>query len=198
MEKIKILLIEDNIKSIDQIKKKLSNSRFQVLSADSQKRAEDIIKVEPIKICLVELNVGEDGGLKICRELKDLDSLLKIIIMTDKPDHESAVEAMRNGAFDFIVKNLSGDQLLIKLENALNFQESESNEIKNDDGYGIILICHHAMIKEGFENFCRTYSEYKLIQNIHSVEFIKANSFSLNAKIVLICQTCNSLCSEKP
>ena len=198
MEKIKILLIDDDKVAVREIEQKLDNSEFILIAADSQKEAEEFIRTQDIRLCLIEQFLKNDDGIKICRELKDIDSLLKIILINNDPGYENAVEAMRNGAFDYISKKLESDQLKKRIKIALNLQGSEILQKKKFEGHGIVLICHHSMVREGFENFSKTYPEYTLLYNIHSVDFLKKKDFNLNTSLVLICQTCNKKCDKEP
>jgi DNA-binding NarL/FixJ family response regulator len=198
-QKAQLLLIDDEPAVRETFKLWLEEEGYQVHTAASSVEALDILKQNSIAVCLIDLKMKEENGLHIGTDLKKIDSLLKIIILTGYPSYETAVDAMKMGIFDYISKSMENEDILKKIENAVEVRHSEisGKGLPEDDQKGIVLVCHHAMIKEGFENFCREEPEYVLMHTYHSVEYIKSSDFNNKASLVLICRPCNQHCIDR-
>ena len=188
-----ILLVDDEQEVLDSFKLWLEDAGYEVFTARTKKEAVEVLGEYSIAVCLIDLRIKEEDGLRVSRDLKKTDALLKIIIITGYPTYESAIDAMKMGIFDYVSKNQEQAEILEKVENAF---ESHQNEIAAKTGMpgtrrNIILVCQHMMIKEGFDNFCREEPAYKLLHTYPSVDYIKAADFNNQAALVLVCTTCN-------
>lgn len=140
------------------------------------------------------------GGLQLGSELLTLDKFLKIIIITDSPDHESSIDTGKSDFFDYIDKAMDNEMMLSKIHQAVDLQKSKlkinENPLKNK--INIILLEHHFMSKDGLENFCQDNPKFCLLNAYHSYENIKKNDFNLNADLILICASSNQEFLKKP
>jgi DNA-binding NarL/FixJ family response regulator len=195
-----LLLIDDELTIRESFKLWLEREGYQVHTAATSAEALDILKKNSIAVCLIDLKMKDENGLQIGKDLKKFDSLLKTIILTGYPSYETAVDAMKIGVFDYISKSMENEDILKKIENAIDVRRSEiaAKGEPTDRQKSIILVCHHVMIKEGFENFCREEPEYRLMHTYHSVDYIKSSDFNNKASLVLICRTCNQHCVDQP
>ncbi|MCK4762299.1 MAG: response regulator [Candidatus Aminicenantes bacterium] len=188
-----LLLIDDEQDVMDSLKLWLEDEGYEVHTATSKARALEVLQESTIGVCLIDLKMKDEDGLRISRDLKKTDALLKIIILTGYPSYESAIDAMKMGIFDYVSKEQEKSEILEKIENAV---DARQNEIAAKTGMpgnrkNIILVCQHMMIKEGFENFCREETGYKLLHTYATVDFIKNSDFNSQAALVLLCTTCN-------
>ena len=199
-QKSRLLLIDDDPSVLESFKRWLENEGYQLYTAASKEEALTVLKEQNIAVCLIDLKMDEEDGLQISAQLKKVDSLLKIIIITGYPSYETAIDAMKMGVFDYVSKASESKDILKKIEDALDVRKNEIASKKLPDGSqkDIILVCHHMMIKEGFENFCRENPDYRLAHTYHSVEYIKSSAFNNNAELVLICRTCNQEGFDQP
>lgn len=192
-KRTQLLLIDDDPSVLESFKRWLDREGYILHTAVSKSEALQILKEHPVAVCLIDLKMEGEDGLQISVELKKIDSLLKLIIITGYPSYETAIDAMKMGVFDYISKSSESREILRKIENAASARELEiaSKQAADGDRKDIILVCHHMMIKEGFENFCREHPEYRLTHTYHSFDYIKSTDFNNNAALVLICRTCN-------
>lgn len=195
-----ILLVDDEQAVLDSFKLWLEEEGYEVYTATTKKKALEILEEYTIAVCLIDLRMKDEDGLRISKELKKTDAFLKIIILTGYPTYESAIDAMKMGIFDYISKSQEQHEILEKIQNAF---ETRQNEIAAKTGMpgtrkNIVLVCQHMMIKEGFENFCREETSYKLLHTYPSVDYIKGSDFNNQAALVLLCMTCNQKRLQKP
>ena len=200
MENPCLLLVDDDQDVLQTFKLWLEEEGYSVYTATSQKEALTVLEEYPIAVCLIDLKMKDEDGLQISRELKKTDDLLNIIIITGYPTYETAIDAMKMGFFDYISKSSESREILERIEKAVEARQKEIT-VKTGGAEGrqnIILVCHHAMIKEGFEKFCRDEPIYNLMHAYHSFDYIKKSDFNNKASLVLVCVPCNQDHLENP
>lgn len=199
-QKPRLLLIDDDPSVLESFKRWLEAEGYHLYTAASKEEAFKVLKEQNIAVCLIDLKMEEEDGLQISAQLKKVDSLLKIIIVTGYPSYETAIDAMKMGIFDYVSKASEGKDILKKIEGAVEARNNEiaSKQEPTGNQKDIILVCHHMMIKEGFDNFCREQQDYRLTHTYHSVDYIKSSDFNNNAELVLICRTCNQEGLDQP
>jgi len=201
MTKKPVILVVDDEPAIRQaFKLWLEEQGYPVYTASCQAEAIRVLEEYPIALCLIDLKLKDENGLEISQELKKRDSLLKIIILTAYPSYNSAIDAVKMGIYDYIPKSMDQDDILEKIKDALNNRQEEIDSItcQTAGWRKMILVCHHMMIKEGFQNFCRDEPQFSLTHTYHSVDYIKTSDFNNQAGLVLICKTCNQKEIEHP
>ncbi|MCP5049228.1 MAG: response regulator [bacterium] len=188
-----LLMIDDDTSVLETFRFWLEGEGYLLHTASSKEEALKLLQDHPVAVCLIDLKLAEENGLEISRELKRFDSLLKVIIITGYPSFQTAIDAMKMGFFDYASKSSENRDILKKIQNAVSVRQEEISSKEDHSGKhkSIILVCHHAMIKEGFENFCREHPEYRLSHSYHSFDYIKPGDFNSSASLVLICHTCS-------
>ena len=74
---------------------------------------------EPYDLVLTDLKMGNQDGLAVLRRVKEVSPLTEVVVMTAFGTIESAVEAMRGGAYDYIQKPFSEEELAVKVDRAI-------------------------------------------------------------------------------
>jgi DNA-binding NarL/FixJ family response regulator len=192
-EKPCLLIIDDDPEVLKSLQLWLKNEGYSVFTAFDQKQALETIKKESIAVCLIDMRLKNEDGLHVSTDLKSLDEHLRIIMITAYPTHESAVEAMKAGVFDYLSKSTDNDAILRKIRNAVEERDHDIARKKNGakSKSKIILVGHHVLVREGLENFFRENPEYCLQHTYTSCDYIKKSDFNLDAALVLICASCN-------
>jgi len=199
-EKPQLLIVDDDPEVLKSLQIWLKNEGFKVFTASDKNQAKEIIKKENIAVCLVDLRLKNEDGLRVSAELKSLDELVRIIIITGYPTYESAIDAMKTGIFDYLSKSTDNDAILRKINTAVEERDRELAQKEDGDKNksNIILIGHHMLVKEGLENFFSENTEYCLLHTYHAFDYVKKSDFNLEAALVLICASCNHMFLENP
>ena len=114
----KILLIEDQDSYRLTLEQALGEEH-DVRAVESGERAVEVAASEPMDLVITDLKLGGMTGLEVIRRLKRADPYLEAIVMTAYATVETAVEAMKEGAYDYITKPFSLDEFQLLVSNAL-------------------------------------------------------------------------------
>ena len=116
------LLIADDDESLRRVLEfQLREAGYQVLTAPDGLAALDIFTNQDIACLITDLRMPQLSGLELLRRVNAANHETPVIVITAFGDVETAVEAMRGGAFDFITKPFNREQILLTLEKALRF-----------------------------------------------------------------------------
>jgi len=199
-EKPQLLIVDDDPEVRKTLQLWLKNEGYMVFTAANREQAREAVKKENIAVCLVDLRLKNEDGLRIGAELKSLDELLRIIIITGYPTYESAIDAMKTGIFDYLSKSTDNDAILSKIKAAVKDRDRAlaRQEEGDKNRIHIILIGHHLLVKEGLENFFHENKEYCLLHTYHAFDYIKKSDFNLEVALMLVCAPCNHVFLENP
>jgi len=115
----KILVVDDEMRIREGCRDVLSQQGFEVASADSGKKGLDMIAREHFDIILLDLMMPEISGLEVLPEVKASHPDTVVIVITGYATIEHSIEAMKSGAFDFIPKPFSPEQLKVVVSKAI-------------------------------------------------------------------------------
>lgn len=113
----KILIADDESFICDNLERILREDHYRTAVAQTGQAALDILRQEAIDLVFLDLNLPDIHGLEILRTVKQLDPDLLVIIITGYASVESAVQALKLGAYDYIKKPFKADviKLIVKL-----------------------------------------------------------------------------------
>lgn len=114
-----ILIVEDDITYGMMLKTWLGKKGFQVASASSIARAQKHIEAESVDLILSDLRLPDKDGIDLLKWLAECGLQIPLIMMTGYADIQSAVQAMKLGARDYVAKPVNPDELLKKMNEAL-------------------------------------------------------------------------------
>lgn len=115
-----LLIVEDDITYGMMLKTWLGKQGFQVVSADSVARARKQIEAGKIDLILSDLRLPDRDGTELLKWMEERGRQIPLIIMTGYADIQSAVQAMKLGARDYVPKPVRPDELLRKISEALD------------------------------------------------------------------------------
>ena len=117
-----ILVVEDKESMAEMLKETLEAEGYKVISASDGTEGINYLKEGKIDLVLTDLKVPKKSGIAILKTSKEENPLVPVIIMTAFGSVETAVAAMKEGAFDFITKPFDTDHLLMLIRRALETQ----------------------------------------------------------------------------
>ena len=133
----KILIIDDESFIRENVERILGDDGFQVCAAANGIEARRIVAEGEIDLALLDLNLGTENGIDVLKTLKEIDPDLLVIIITGYGSVESAVDALKLGAFHYMKKPFKADALRVIVKLALQTQtlKREVRSLKRADGF---------------------------------------------------------------
>ena len=120
-----LLIVEDERATREGLRSAMEDE-FDVYTAASQSEALAILKSEPIQLLLTDLRLGGDSGMELLDAALALPHPPVAIMMTAYGSVDTAVEAMRRGAWHFVTKPLNLDEVEMQLKRALRSRSLET------------------------------------------------------------------------
>ncbi|MCD4743436.1 MAG: sigma-54 dependent transcriptional regulator [Desulfobacteraceae bacterium] len=120
-----VLIVDDEEMIIESLEGILSDDGFEVLHAFNGYEALKKIEIESPDIVLLDIWMPGMDGIETLKEIKKNHPTLPVIMITGHGSIESAVDATKAGAFDFLEKPLSINRVMLTINNALNFRRLE-------------------------------------------------------------------------
>jgi DNA-binding NtrC family response regulator len=111
MEVAKILVVDDEPSILKLLKEALTQWGYQVGCVGTGAEALEAIRTELFDAAITDIRMPEMSGLDLLREIKRHDDSIEVVIMTGYPTIASAVEALKEGAYDYLSKPLILDEL---------------------------------------------------------------------------------------
>ena len=129
-EKAKILIIDDEVNLLDVLATVVANEGYSVKSTNFPDKAESMIDKHDFDLILTDLKMEPIDGMSLLRYAKRKDPNTQVLMMTAFGTIETAIEALKAGAFDYIVKPFKLENIKLFIRRAL---EHRATIIENDN-----------------------------------------------------------------
>jgi len=130
----KVLIVDDEKLMRISLESQLKKEGYDVKSMDNAIDGLKIIKSEEFDVVLTDLRLSGMSGIDFLKEIKKYNQEIIVVIMTAYGTLESAVSAIKEGAYDYIAKPFSTDELIIKFQRALHHKNTaaEVNRLRKE------------------------------------------------------------------
>jgi two-component system, NtrC family, response regulator GlrR len=129
----KILVVDDDKNLLELLKIRLESANYEVVAVLREENATNEMKNQVFDLSIIDLQLFNMDGISLMEELHLINPEMPVIILTAYGSIESAVEAMRRGAFNYLTKPFDPRELLFQIENAFE-KRRLTNEIKRLKG----------------------------------------------------------------
>ncbi len=116
----KILIAEDDPGIQTMIRILLKRDGHEAVSAEDGLKALELIKRDAFDLVLTDLRMPHVDGMYLLRAVKEREPSMPVIVLTAYATRETAIEALKFGAFDYIAKPFTISELMTTVERALN------------------------------------------------------------------------------
>lgn len=134
--KLKIMVVDDDKDVCEYLRQLLKEEGFKVKATTDSTQVIGLLKKDRYHLVLLDLKMPKLGGLELMRQIRKMDSDIIVIILTAYPSVESAVETMKQDAFDYLQKPFKVEELREVITNAVrakglltNLEERLNREI---------------------------------------------------------------------
>jgi two-component system response regulator GlrR len=152
----RILIVDDDVSVLKVLQLRLESQQYAVVAATETREAKKRLEEETFDIALFDLRLAEGSGIELMKSIRDIDPDLPVIILTAFGTIESAVEAMKEGAYSYLTKPFDYRELLVQIRNGIE-KSKLSREIKRlrnllrADFEGQSIIGHSEAMKRVFD-----------------------------------------------
>jgi DNA-binding NtrC family response regulator len=123
VSRARVLIVDDEPDMVENCSRILARAGYTCQTATDSPTALALLEEAPPDLLLTDLKMPGMDGMELLRRAHDLDPGLPVIMITAFATIESAVAAIKEGAFDYLPKNFSVDQLSMAVERALRHRE---------------------------------------------------------------------------
>ncbi len=137
-EKAHILVVDDDRGHLAMLNTLLTGWGYAVSSSSNGERAVELCREGPYDLVLMDVRMPGKSGLEALREIKDFNPAIPVLIMTAYSGVEDAVQAIKEGAFDYLTKPLDFTKLKVSLRNIFEFSnlQEENARLRQSLGSG--------------------------------------------------------------
>jgi DNA-binding NtrC family response regulator len=113
-----VMLVDDEVPFVETMTKRLSKRQLLILPAYSGRQALEKLEKNSVDVVILDVKMPGMDGIETLREIKKIYPLVEVIMLTGHATIETAVEGMRLGAFDYLMKPCEIEELLAKVNEA--------------------------------------------------------------------------------
>jgi len=127
---INILLVDDEIPFLETMTKRLAKRKFITASASGGHEAIKLLeKNDDLEVVILDVKMPEMGGLQTLKIIRQRFPLVEVIMLTGHATIESAIEGMKLGAFDYLMKPCDMEELISKVCEAAKKKKRHKEKI---------------------------------------------------------------------
>jgi DNA-binding NtrC family response regulator len=127
MEQINVLVVDDEQDVLQTLKSMLDELNFNPLIAQNGDKAMEIIEKNNIDVVLSDIYMPETDGFELLKNVRAFDKEIVFLMITGKPTIETAVQSIREGAYDYITKPFDMEDLRIKINRCIEKKRLSHN-----------------------------------------------------------------------
>ena len=130
MEKIKMMLVDDEERFLSTTKKLLNKKGYEALTAISGAEALDKLRTENVHVVILDVKMPGMDGIETLKAIKKFHPMVEVIMLTGHATAESAVEGLKAGATDYLMKPTDVKELIMKAEEAFEKRQRLEEKIR--------------------------------------------------------------------
>ena len=130
MKEMKIMLVDDEERFLSTTKKLLARKGIDVLTATSGLEALEILREHNVHVVILDVKMPGMDGIATLKQIKRQYPMIEVILLTGHATAESAVEGLKTGAADYLMKPTDIDELLQKAREAYEKRQRLEEKIR--------------------------------------------------------------------
>ena len=126
----RVLVVDDEVDFVEVLSLRLKETGEKVTPVYSGRECLDVLEKTDIDVVVLDIKMPGMDGIQTLTEIKKRFPLVEVIMLTGHGTIETAVEGMKLGAFDYLLKPADFDELLDKLEGARKRKDEQEKRIR--------------------------------------------------------------------
>ena len=128
--KARLLIVDDEEQFVEALSERLAMRDYDVTTSPTGEDAIEKIKNYNFDVVILDVRLPGTDGTEVLREIKNLKPLTEVIMLTGHGTVEMAIEGMKLGAFDFLIKPCETEELTLKIEKAHDRKAEQEDRIR--------------------------------------------------------------------
>lgn len=133
MAKERVLIVDDEKNIVSSLQEILNDEGYEIVTAEDGLDALEIVQSEPPDLVLLDIWIPGMDGIEVLQAIKTYHPEIEVLVMSGHGTIDTAVKATKLGAYDFIEKPFSLDQLVMSVEKALKQRKGRMNGVGGQD-----------------------------------------------------------------
>jgi DNA-binding NtrC family response regulator len=126
----KILIVDDEMDMLELLELIITDrTDYEVVTTNTPLEVPELLKKDSFDLLITDLRMPDVDGIELIEMVKQIDDQIPFIIITAYGTIESAVEAMRKGAFDYITKPFRQEQILLTIEKVMKWRRLQKENV---------------------------------------------------------------------
>lgn len=136
---INMLIVEDDETLLDALKMCMAEEGYNIDATNNGANALRYISKRMYDVVISDMNLGDTNGINILKASRNMNRDVKFIMITGYSSVETAVEAIRCGIYDYIIKPFDTTELKFRVRQAIDKLEADRQNLQIEERYNIIM-----------------------------------------------------------
>jgi len=116
----KILVVDDSPETLELIKRNLDNKGYFVFTSSNVSDAISFVNATPVDLVVTDLRMPQANGIQLVKHIRENYKNTEVLVITGYPSVESAIESIKLGAEEYLIKPFTDEELFIAVQKAFN------------------------------------------------------------------------------
>jgi len=131
MEKMKLLLVDDETRYLETTQKLIERKGYEVWTAPSGEKALETMAAHNIHVVILDVKMPGMDGNETLKQIKELYPLTEVIMLTGHATVDSAIDGLKSGAWDYLMKPADIEDIIEKAELAFQKRMNQEEKIRS-------------------------------------------------------------------
>ena len=132
MDFFRVMVVDDEKDFLETLVNRLKKRDIEAVGCLSGEEALEVMKKRLFDVIILDIKMpGGMDGIEVLREMKRVQPLAEVILLTGHASVETSIEGMKLGAFDYLLKPVKLEELLVKVGQAFAKKDAHEQKIRN-------------------------------------------------------------------
>jgi DNA-binding NtrC family response regulator len=132
MQYFNVLIVDDEEDFLETLVKRMEQRKIDAAGVRSGEEALELMREKSYDVVILDVKMpGGMDGIETLREMKKIQPLTEVILLTGHASVETSIEGMKLGAFDYVLKPVKLEDLLSKVADAIQKKDSHETKIRS-------------------------------------------------------------------
>ena len=136
--KIKVLLVDDEKDFVEFLAERLQLKDFNATIAFTGDEAIKLVEENEFDVIVLDVQMPGKNGVETLKEVKKIEQLSQVIMLTGHATVKTAIQGMKNGAYDYLMKPTDTDELIEMINNAYQLVAEQRDKIRQAEINNIV------------------------------------------------------------